>query len=63
MVLEVTDNVSESDKVRLIELLKEAKKILSKYPYTGRSYTCVRDWTKSSVLHAYEWCSYLESGN
>jgi hypothetical protein len=61
MMLEVTDKVSETDKVRLVEILKEAKQILSKYPYTGRSYTCVRDRAKSSIFDAYEWCSYLES--
>lgn len=61
MMLEVTDKVSEADQVRLVELLKEAKQILSKYPYTGRSYTCVRDRAKSFVLAAYDWCSYLES--
>ena len=60
-MLEITDKVSETDKARLVELLKEAKDILSKYPYTKRSYICVRDKAKSSVFDAYEWCSCLES--
>lgn len=61
MTLEVADKVSENDKVRLVGLLKEAKQILDKYPYTRGSYTCVRDRAKSSVFDAYEWCSYLKS--
>lgn len=61
MMVEVTNKVSETDKIRLIELLEEAEQILDKYPYTGKSYIEVRDRAKTSVFHAYEWCSYLES--
>ena len=61
MMFENMDKVSETDKVRLMELLEEAKQILAKYPYTGRSYTCVRDRAKSAIFDAHAWCSYLES--
>ena len=59
-MIDVSYKVSKEDKERLVKLLSEANQILNKYPYTYGDVQSVRDWAKSTVFDAKEWCDYLE---
>lgn len=54
--------IIESDKERLMELLKEADLILNKYPYVtfheSKKITAMSR-AKTSVKEARQWCNYL----
>ena len=63
MIIDVSYKVSREDKDRLIELTREAKQILDKYNYTHGDVKCARDWAKTAMFDAHEWCNCLEVSN
>ena len=63
MIIDVSYKVSREDKNRLVELTREAKQILDKYNYTNGNVKCARDWAKTAVFDAHEWCNCLEVFN
>ena len=61
MIIDVSYKVSREDKERLLKIMSEARQILNKYPYTSGSVKCARDWAKTAVFDANEWCNCLEA--